>query len=56
MEIEENKFTYTTNIQHTHEGSIGNLCNLQIKEMMQKLNGDFKFQEYHQAIQRLLND
>jgi argininosuccinate lyase len=39
--IEDNSFNPSTNIYHTHEGSIGNLCNeqnvKQMKELMEKL-------------------
>src|SRR6187402_8813 len=30
LDIEANQFTYSTELHHTHEGSIGNLCNEQI--------------------------
>lgn len=36
-EVENNTFSYNKAIEHTHEGSIGNLCNTQIKGYMQKL-------------------
>jgi argininosuccinate lyase len=39
--IEDNSFNPSVNINHTHEGSIGNLCNeqnaKQMKELMEKL-------------------
>lgn len=39
-QIENNSFHANTNITHTHEGSIGNLCNKQIKqEFYGKLEG-----------------
>ena len=43
FDIEAGKFTYDTHIQHTHEGSIGNLCTAQIKQQMQKMVDSFPF-------------
>lgn len=34
MEVNENKFSPNKTLNHTHEGSIGNLCNTEIREMM----------------------
>src|SRR5258708_24597661 len=33
-DIGQGRFTYTKELNHTHEGSIGNLCNDQIQRMM----------------------
>jgi argininosuccinate lyase len=33
-EVENNVFNYTGHLKHTHKGSIGNLCNPEIKRMM----------------------
>lgn len=41
-------------VHHTHEGSIGNLCNAEIEGMMTEVLSQFKFQKTHTAIQRLL--
>ena len=54
MAIEEGKFTYTTNLNHVHEGSIGNLCNEQINRMMQQTLDQFSFEKVHTAINKLL--
>ena len=35
-DIEKGKFKVPAKINHTHEGSIGNLCNKQIKTLMDK--------------------
>lgn len=56
LDIEGNNFIHTPNVNHTHEGSIGNLCNEEIKEMMQEVMDKFNFKEYHEAIDRLLTD
>lgn len=53
-EIEEGKFTYSTNITHTHEGSIGNLCTENIAGMMQEAVAAFGFEKYHNAIKNLM--
>ncbi|HEY7160077.1 MAG TPA: argininosuccinate lyase [Acidobacteriota bacterium] len=37
-----------------HEGSIGNLCNEEIKKQMQKVVDSFSFQRVHVAIEKLL--
>jgi len=55
MAIEEGKFTNTTNVQHTHEGSIGNLCNDRIEAMMKEISGKFEFEKVHEAIRQLLD-
>jgi argininosuccinate lyase len=54
LDIEEGKFSYDTNIQHTHEGSIGNLCTAEIKGQMQKIVDSFPFASVHAAIEKLL--
>jgi argininosuccinate lyase len=54
LDIEAGKFSYDTNIQHTHEGSIGNLCTNEIKEQMQKVVDSFPFASVHAAISNLL--
>ncbi|CAN5235942.1 argininosuccinate lyase [soil metagenome] len=55
FDIEAGQFTYTTEINHTHEGSIGNLCNEQIAANMKKVNDSFAFHDYHTAIDKLLS-
>lgn len=54
MGIENGNFTYSTAIQHTHEGSIGNLCNEQIEAMMNEVVRSFSFDKYHAAIEALI--
>ena len=55
MDIEKGNFNYDTSIAHTHEGSIGNLCNPEIKKQMQKVLGSFPFAIVESAIKKLLN-
>lgn len=54
MAIEEGKFTHTPEVHHVHEGSIGNLCNDKIENMMQKTLNKFAFENVHAAIRQLL--
>ena len=53
--IENNEFNYNINIHHTHEGTIGNLCNLEINSMMEETFAMFGFQKVHDAITKLVN-
>jgi argininosuccinate lyase len=55
LDIEAGKFSYHTNINHTHEGSIGNLCNEEIKTQMGKLVSSFPFKKVNEAIEKLLS-
>ena len=55
MDIEAGKFTYSTNVNHTHEGSIGNLCNAQIQEQMVNIIQKFNFDKVKIALQQLIS-
>ena len=55
IEIEAGNFTPDTNIRHTHEGSIGNLCNDAIIALKQQAVSGFNFQKTNEAEQKLLN-
>lgn len=54
--IEEDKFSYATQLHHTHEGSLGNLCNNAIEANMQRTVAGFRFEEYHKAFEKLLSE
>ena len=54
LEIEAGNFTPDKNIAHTHEGSIGNLCNEQIKGLMQEVLCGFNFSKVEAAQANLL--
>jgi argininosuccinate lyase len=54
MAIEEGRFTYTTQVNHVHEGSIGNLCTEQVNVMMQQTLSQFGFEKVHTAIEKLV--
>lgn len=55
LNIEAGQFTPNKNIQHTHEGSIGNLCNQEIAQLMDTIVEDFHFERIDQAINALLS-
>jgi len=55
LDIETGKFTYSTAVNHTHEGSIGNLCNNSIESMMQQTLAEFAFGQVHRAIASLIS-
>lgn len=52
--IETGNYTYSTDVHHTHEGSMGNLCNDHITANMKKIVDGFDFSSYHNAISKLL--
>ena len=54
LDIEAGNFTYDNSIQHTHEGSIGNLCTAEIKKQMEKLINSFPFENVKTAINKLI--
>jgi len=56
LAIENDQFQYSTNLKHTHEGSMGNLCNDKIDKMMQEVLAGFNFVIASNAIVKLLND
>lgn len=54
LEIEAGNFVPNKNIHHTHEGSIGNLCNDRIVGLMDSIMQDFHFEKVDKAIKALL--
>jgi argininosuccinate lyase len=48
--------TDTKDLYHTHEGSIGNLCNQEIRSMMEEAVNSFHFEKISQAYQMLLEN
>jgi len=52
--IEEGNFNYSTKLAHTHEGSIGNLCNTQIADEMKKVLNRMDFEKVDKQIEHLL--
>lgn len=54
MEIEEGTYKADHNIHHTHEGSMGNLCNDRIAEFMKGVYDGFGFSRAEEAEKELL--
>lgn len=55
MEIEKGEFLPDTSaVNHTHEGSIGNLCNTEIKNKMNQVISGFQFERVQDAMNKLL--
>ena len=54
LEIEAGQFTPNKKIHHTHEGSIGNLCNDKIIALMERSFESFNFEKVEQAEKELL--
>ncbi|NTE03570.1 argininosuccinate lyase [Agrobacterium tumefaciens] len=53
-QIENGTFAPSSEIKHTHEGSIGNLCNEQIMAGMQDVLSQFGFGKVNKAIENLV--
>ena len=54
MAIERGEFDFHGELNHTHEGSIGNLCNTKIAQRMNATLSKFPFAAVHDAIAKLL--
>ncbi len=54
MEIEAGTFKADRHVNHTHEGSIGNLCNDRITQMMDANMAEFHFERMEEAEKKLL--
>ena len=54
LEIEAGTFKANKDIHHTHEGSLGNLCNDQIRALMKRTLGEFNFEKVRRAEKSLL--
>jgi len=54
QDIENGSFVYSIQVNHTHEGSIGNLQNEQITRMMRDVVERFNFSKVHSALEELL--
>ncbi|MFM8742036.1 MAG: argininosuccinate lyase, partial [Cytophagales bacterium] len=53
-DIEANNFAYSTQINHTHEGSIGNLCNEEIEKNFGGTLIKFGFERIQIALRNLI--
>ena len=55
LDIEAGTFTPNKDVHHTHEGSIGNLCNKKITALMESIYGSMEFDKATEAERALLN-
>jgi len=54
LDIEQGNYHPATTVQHTHEGSIGNLCLEDITRSMAQATADFNFEKVDAALRKLL--
>ena len=54
LSIEEGSYTYDTKVNHSHEGSIGNLCNDAVAKAMDRVLAGFNFHQTNAALEQLL--
>jgi len=54
QDIENDKFKPDMDVKHTHEGSLGNLCNKEIETKMKTVWKGFKFNKAERAIKKLV--
>ena len=54
LDIEAGKFQPRKEVHHTHEGSVGNLCNAQIAALMEEVWSGFNFGRMEEAEKKLL--
>jgi len=54
--IKNNSYQFTGTLNHTHQGTIGNLCNKQITDKLNSTLDSFGFDKVHKAIDALLNN
>ena len=55
LDIEAGKFIPSKSVNHTHERSIGNLCNESITAMMRSVIGSFSFERMNEAEKKLIH-
>ena len=53
-EVKSGKISRPDNMEYTHQGSSGNLCNDRIRKILDQAVAGFNFAAYNSAIQRLL--
>lgn len=56
LEIEAGNFTPDKNVNHTHQGSAGNLCNNEIVDYKNTVLADFGFEKVKKAIKILVDE
>jgi argininosuccinate lyase len=55
LEIEAGQFHPNNEVNHSHQGSIGNLCNKEIREKMESVLGQFSFATMQKATRELMD-
>ena len=55
LDIEAGQFKPCKEVKHTHEGSIGNLCNDHITTLMQDIWEGFNFLKVKEAEEKLVH-
>jgi argininosuccinate lyase len=53
-DVEANRYEKPTTLNHTHEGSIGNLCNDNIEQIMENTLAQFPFEKIKNALENLV--
>ena len=56
MDIQAGHFMPCKEVHHTHEGSIGNLCNEEIRALMDEVWNGFHFEQIEEAEHQLANE
>lgn len=56
VDIEEGRFKPAKEVHHTHQGSIGNLCNDQIERMFEEIKDTFGFEKVNDTLNSLLTE
>lgn len=56
MDIQAGHFKPCKEVRHTHEGSIGNLCNEEIRALMDEVWNGFHFEQIEEAERQLANE
>lgn len=56
LDIEQGNYNPTRTVDHTHEGSIGNLCNDEIVDQFNRVANRFPFQKIKHAIDALVGE
>ena len=54
LDIEKGNFNPEKGVNHTHQGSIGNLCNNKITDKMDSTVKEFNFEKVEKAVGELL--
>ncbi|HET6545026.1 MAG TPA: argininosuccinate lyase [Chryseolinea sp.] len=55
LDIEQGTYSPSVTVQHTHEGSIGNLCLEDISRSMDQAIAKFNFKNVHESLKKLLD-